>query len=166
MTTATMTPPPGAQGRDGLTIVEIVLALGVLSIFLTGIFAAMLHAQRADVLTRERAAASEACFRELDRVMGNPSFALIADVTDSFEVRYDTGRSAAGEPLSVPLEPADPYPAELASRPNPAHAGTVVTVQDPDGDGSADVLEVRVTVAWRAVDGSNQRIDAVARRLQ
>lgn len=158
---------PTQPRRDaGLTIVEIVLALGVLSIFLTGVFAAMLHAQRADVLTRERAAASEACFRELDRVLSNPSYATVVNIVDTFDVRYDTGRSAAGEPVSASLGPADPYPADLQPRPSATHAGTVVTVQDPDGDGSNDVLEVRASVAWRAADGSNQRVDAVARRVQ
>jgi type II secretory pathway pseudopilin PulG len=153
-----------ASRREALTLVEILFALAVLSILLLGVFATLATAQKASIMARERAAASESCFRQLDLVLANPTFDAVADTSGVFEVEYDTGRG--GVHLAAA---ADPYPTELESvRPPASHdkPGTVVTVRDPDGDGSAGVLEVRVTVAWRSVDNTNQRLDAVARRLR
>lgn len=154
--------------RDGLTLVEIVMAVAVLSIFLVGMFATLANAQLADVLTRERAAASEAAFTMLDTVMTS-DFDLMANRSLAFDVEFDTGRSGAQPRLA----PARTFPTDVwtsMGQTPPATIttpGVVVTRTGVDGDpGNADLMEVRVMVAWRASDGTDQRIDVTTRRVR
>lgn len=154
------------SGRDGLTLIEVVVAAGVLSVILLGTFSAVSAAQRSDVLTRERAAASEACFAMLDAVLTGPVPAAGEALAITFPASYDTGRG------SVDLRPADPFPSEpwtFIGESPPAtvtQAGIAVARVGVDGAANEDLMEVRVLVAWRAADGTNQRVEAVSRRLR
>ena len=150
-----------ASSRSGLTLVEIMFALGVMIILITGLFASMGHSQKTDVLTRERAAASEACFAAMDAFLANP--AVTGSGTATFEVSYDSGRSSAGLPVVIRLKPAFTYP---VTRPvGSTGAGTITTISNPEANGNVALLEIRVTVAWRAADNTDARIDAVARKV-
>jgi type II secretory pathway pseudopilin PulG len=141
--------------------VEIVFALAVMIMLLTGLFASMLHSQKTDVLTRERAAASEACFAAMDAFLANP--AAIGNGTATFDVSYDSGRSSAGLPVVYTLRPALTYP--VARPVGSTGAGTVTIINNPDANGNTGLVEVRVTVAWRAADNTDARVDAVARKV-
>lgn len=159
------------SAREGLTLVEIIMAVGVLSIFLVGMFATMASAQRADVLTRERAAASEAAYTMLDTIMTS-DFDAVSDRTLAFNVEFDTGR-AGGQPFLTPAQsfPTDIWTAMGQTAPTSfATAGVAVTragVEDFASDTeNPDLMEIRVMVAWRAADGSDQRIDVTSRRTR
>lgn len=156
------------RGRDGLTLVEIVIAVAILSVFLVGMFATMASAQRADVLTRERTAASEAAFTMLDTIMTS-DFDLMSNRTLTFNVEFDTGR-AGTQPFLAPAAsfPTDVWTSWGQTAPTTfPTAGVVVTRTGVDGDaGNTDLMEVRVMVAWRAFDGTDQRLDVTSRRVR
>lgn len=170
MTTTTST-RRAPRGRDGLTLVEIVMAVALLSIFLLGMFTTLANAQRADMLTRERAAASEAAFTMLDTVLTS-DFDLMSNRTLAFNVEFDTGQSGT-QPF---LTRAKTYPTDIwtelgqTAPTSITTAGVAVTqtaVEDFTGDtGNSDLMEIRIMVAWRACDGSDQRIDVTTRRVR
>lgn len=165
-----MAPQQQLSPRGGLTLVEIVMACAVLSIVLLGMFGAMNSSQRADVLTRERAAAAEACHAMLDSMLTGavPGAGSVLEV--QFPVSYDTGNG------SVPLDPAVNYPSDPwtfsgTAQPTMTVAGiamakTGVNIGDTVNEANDDLCEVRVLVAWRSADGTDQRIEAVSRRVR
>jgi prepilin-type N-terminal cleavage/methylation domain-containing protein len=148
-------------GTRGLTLIEVVVATGVLSIVLTSMFGTLGGFQRAETMTRERQAAAQAAFRQLDLV-GASSFSSLSGWNGAaFDVRYnDTLLPAASVPINTGGD-AD-------------RCGRVVVVdvdldgdgaaEDYDGDSTADLVEIRVQCAWRSVDGSDASFEAVTRR--
>lgn len=152
---------PRPQGQ-GLTLIEVVIATGILSIFVLGMFSALTSAQRADVLTREHAAASEACFSMLDAVLGG----AVPDSSGAVEVPFAVDvKTTAG---ARPLVPASPYPDDPwtflgRTAPTTVSQPGIAVARIVEGE---DLMEVRVTVAWRAADNTNQRLEVVSRRLR
>lgn len=153
---------PGASSRAGLTLVEIMFALALMVILIAGLFGSMGYSQKTDILTRERAAASEACFAAMDAFLASP--AVTSAGTATFEVSYDSGRSVSGLPVVYRLQPAFTYP--VARPVGSTGAGTVTIIENPEANGNVALLEIRVTVAWRAADNTDARVDAVARKVQ
>ena len=145
----------------GLTLIEVVVATGVLSIVITSMFGTLGGFQRTETMTRERQAASQAAFRQLDLVGASAFSSLGGWNGAAFDVPYnDTLLPAAFVPINTGLD-AD-------------RVGRVVVVdvdldgdgnaEDYDGDAIADLVEIRVTCAWRSVDGSDASFEAVTRR--
>jgi type II secretory pathway pseudopilin PulG len=161
--------------RDGLTLVETVIATGVLAVLLLGTYSTLGVSQKTTVLTRERNAATEVAFRQLDDLM-SLNFDEVAVISHrEFTAQYDTGQvDGAGVAQSAPLRVASPYPFTRPTGANAAFPGQITVVQDPPidrtnpgaGTCGPDVLELRVTVAWRCADGTNTRVDAVTRRVR
>jgi hypothetical protein len=151
---------PRATSR-GLTLVEVVVATGVLSVVITSMFSVLGSFQRTEVMTRERQAASQAAFRHLDLV-GASSFGSLSSWNGAaFDVPYNET-----------LLPGPSVPINTGA--DADRVGRVVIVDvDLDGDGSAedydgdsvsDLVEIRVTCAWRSVDGQDASFEAVTRR--
>lgn len=165
-----MAPQQQLSSRGGLTLVEIVMAAGVLSVVLLGMFGAMNTSQKSDVLTRERAAAAEACHAMLDSMLTGPVPGVGSPLEVQFAVSYDTGNG------SVSLEPAATYPSDPwtftgGTQPTMTMAGIAVAkvgvnIGDTANEVNDDLMEVRVLVAWRAADGTDQRVEAVSRRVR
>ncbi|MBX3470683.1 MAG: prepilin-type N-terminal cleavage/methylation domain-containing protein [Planctomycetes bacterium] len=162
------------RGREGLTLVEVVIAVGILSLILLGTFGAMATAQRTDLLTRERMAAAEACYNALDTILTGEVPAAGASVSFQFPVAFKSGRDTL-----TPLRPAFAYPTDLwtwasVAPPAPitlagvavAKVGVNATNPDANDAGNVDLMEARVMVAWRAADGTDQRFEARARRVR
>jgi len=157
------------RSRGGLTLVEVVMAAGVLSVVLLGMFSAMNASQQSDVLTRERAAASEACHAMLDSMLTGSVPGAGTALEVQFPVNYATGNG------NVALEPAAAYPSDPwtfigQTQPTMTVAGVAVAkvgvnVGTTD-EANDDLMEVRVLVAWRAADGTDQRVEAVSRRVR
>ncbi|MCO5168086.1 MAG: hypothetical protein M9894_17215 [Planctomycetes bacterium] len=122
------------------------------------------YAAQAEALAREHQAASETAGRQLDLLLARPDFEGLLGPPLAFHVHHPT-RSGTLPPAAsefFPLAANDPAtPADESDM-----AGRVVTRRDPDGDGSTGLIEVRVTVAWRALDRSDQRVDLVTRRAR
>ncbi len=161
--------------RDGLTLVETIVATSLLAVLLLGTYSTLGVSQKTAVLTRERNAATEVAFRQLDDMMSLNFDEVAALGHREFTAEYDTGQAdGAGVAMSVPLRVARPYPFTRPTGANAAFPGQVTITQDPPIDGTnpglgtcgPDVLELRVTVAWRCADGSNARVDAVTRRVR
>ena len=152
--------PLGALSR-GLTLIELVVATGVLSIVITSMFSTLAGFQRTETITRERQAAAQAAFRQLDLV-GASRFSGLSNWNGAaFDVPYnDMLLPVASVPINTGV--------------NANRVGRIVVVEvdldgdgsaeDYDGDGDADLLEIRVTCAWRSVDGSDASFEAVTRR--
>lgn len=146
----------------GLTVVEVTVALAVLTMLLVGVFGAMSVAMRADIAAREHRAASDAAFAQLERRLAEPDFEAVAtEGADGFHVTLDV----AGQGSRPKLAPAartffDPGPDEATM------AGHVRVVRNPDRETppSDGLIEIRVTVAWRSHDGSDRRVDVASRR--
>lgn len=158
------------RGRDGLTLVEIVVAIAVLSVLVLGMFQTLNSAQRYDMLAREHQAASEAAFRELDFLMAYPTFDSIADITSAFHVAY---KSSGGE-VNMSPAPSSYFPlntdnASTTSIDESLMAGHITTVRNPSIGSTAlgdDIIQVNITVAWRGADGGSQRVDLVTMRAR
>lgn len=155
----------GARGRRGrrtaFSLVEVTVALGVLSILFAGLIGAILTSASHATAVREHQAASQAALARLDQEMT----AEYSAFTGSFPVFVTTGRTnAAGTALRAQLTPAPSafFPQDAA---NPTNAGHVTRTLNPDGNTGTDLMEVRVTVAWRSAAGGNARVDVVSRRI-
>jgi hypothetical protein len=59
--------------------------------------------------------------------------------------------SAAFEPLNVAA---------------PERAGHVFVTEDPDGNGTTGLLQLRAVVAWKDVRGSDERLELATRRAR
>lgn len=152
--------------REGLTIIEVAVALALLAGVLVGVFAGISVALRADAAAREHRAASDAAFTQLELRLADDFDAVVGAPATGFHVRLEAGHR------EVVLTPAsrtffDP------GEDDPTMAGHVRVVTDPDaahrGDEASpsnNLLEVRVTVAWRSHDGTDQRVDVVSRRAR
>lgn len=165
--------------RGGLTLLEVVFACVVLSVVLLGVFSAMGSAQRADVLTRERQAASEKASEMLDTLLSGEVPAAGAFQAIAFDVPFNTGRAG----LAPNLTPAEPFPMDAwtwAGAPAPSsvtQAGIAVARVgvDPTNDAGTDannanLMEVRVVVAWRSAawrpGQPDQQLELVGRRIR
>lgn len=160
---------PSRDRRDGLTLIECVVAVGVLATMLAGLFAAMAHAMRADVLAREYAAASRAAFAQLDLLMTQSFSGVVASSERGFHVPFSTGSSGSNTEVNLPPASAgqlSPHPdvAATTTQDESQMAGRFTVVQDPDGNGSDELAEIRVTIRWRGADGRDQQVEAVGRR--
>jgi type II secretory pathway pseudopilin PulG len=159
--------------RGGLTLLEVVFAVGVLSIILLGVFSAMNTAQRADALTRERRSASEVAFAMMDTLLSGEAPPVVSGVV-----------TPEWTPFAVPhngstLKPADPYPMEpfggVAGAPEPPTVGGIpvagLALTSVPDVANMNLIEVRVVVAWRPSDWTrvgdpDQRIELVSRRIR
>lgn len=155
-----MTPsvqPGPRSARAGLTLLEIVLATGVLSVVLLGMFSAMAHGSRMNGLRREREAATRRALEYIElRVMSantDTAFDALTTLTESFDVQLTTGD---GNTFSLP-------PAQLDALPNNL-AGQLVVTGDLNGngsdtddegyyDGKPNMLLATATVRWRSAYG-------------
>lgn len=154
-----------SQRQRGMTLVEVATSVALLGLLLTGIFATLATAQRAETFTRERQAASSAAFNYLDLVAAHPDFTGTKITWDgqAFHVPYG---AATLPPASSPINAGA----------DKEKAGRIQVVEldldgdgeadDYDADGAADLIEVRVTVRWKSSDGSDQRIEALVRRTR
>lgn len=141
--------------RRGFTLVEIVVAMALMAVLLLGLSVTLVHSQQSEVWSREHQAVSEAAFTQLDLVRSTP-FATIstnggADVAAyAFNVRYQGST----------LRPADAAFEALNAAPNAAMPGHVRVIDrgDYDGDGTQDLYEIQVVVAWRSAKLGNQRV--------
>lgn len=138
--------------RRGFTLLEVVLALGVLSVLLIGLFSCLASSMRVDGLTREHQAASEAAAGQLDVYLTDPALTF-----QDAEAYFDVPSKVGGAVLAPPA----PLPPGWTQ----ARAGRVELRLNPDGLGS-DLLRVSVSVAWRAADGTAQRVDLVSLRTR
>jgi prepilin-type N-terminal cleavage/methylation domain-containing protein len=155
----------------GLSLVEVVVAVGVLSIILLGLMASFASAQRADLLTREHQAASEAAFKQMDTLLMNPNFDAVP-TKGHFHVQF---KSTGG---AVNLKPAETPPAGYevpvdGSGDATLETGHYTALQMTATNGfsgdqllGADCMQLSVTVAWRGADGSDQRVDLVTMRVR
>lgn len=142
-----------------MTILEVAVALALLAGGLVGIFSGLSVAMRADAAARERRAASDAAFTELELRLADDFDAVAEAPAVAFHVPLQAGHAETN------LRPAsgaffDP------GEDDPGCAGHVRVVTNPDGhkEPSNNLLEVRITVAWRSHDGTDQRVDVVSRR--
>lgn len=147
-----------------MTLMEVMVAVGVFAGLALAVFSALHFAARAEVLAREHLAASETASTELDLLLARPDFEAIAGLSRTFAVAQPAG----GGTLPAASDAFFPRATDDASTPEDESdmAGHLSTTRDPDADGSAGLLEVRVTVAWRSADGSDQRLDLVTRRAR
>lgn len=152
--------PPPPSGRAGLTLVEIVMAVGLFSLLVLGLFSSMTTAMKVEAMTREHQAASEAATRQLDLFMTDPALAF-ADTTTYFDVQFKTDKDQTGTPTVSLLRPSNPLPTGwTGTRP-----GRVLVDLDPDGMGD-NMVRITVTVAWRSADGNNMQVSMVSLRTR
>lgn len=157
--------PSRPTRRAALTLVEVAVSLGVFSILVLGLMAAMSAGLGHAHVTREHQAASEAAQTELDLAMAQP-YDAISNIQKPFPVRYALGTvDVNGIPITALVKPARStfYPVDASA---PTFAGHVTSVRDPDANGSVDLLELRVVVAFRGADDTDYRVDLVARRTR
>lgn len=145
--------------RAGFTIIEVAVALALLAAVLVGVFSVLSVSLRADTAAREHRAASDAAFTQLELRLADDFDAVVRAPAQGFPVRVQAGH---GETHLTPAPTTFFDPEED----DPACAGHVRVVSDPDGSGSSNLLEVRVTVAWRSHDGTDRRVDVVSRRAR
>lgn len=167
-------------GERDLTLVEISVALVVLTVFVAGVFGTLNTAQRAEGFARAHQAASEAATLTLDELAALPLEALLQnglqDVPEyAFAVPYREGTFL--QPADAAFVPLNPAPGEAM----PGHvqvlelddAGVPALLSgaaplDYDGDGLPDYVEIRVFVAWKdlSAGGAPARVDLVTRRVR
>jgi len=180
------------EGRRGLSLVEIVFAVALLTIFFTGMFGTLTMTQRAEVSTREHQMASLAAHRKLDELLSISDFSRLPSSSvgaediegEAFDVTYvsgvdldgDLAYTGTGERAPVFLPPAEASFWPLNPGGASGRAGHVQVwrhenydfdgdgVDDLDGgdydlDGSVDLAEIRVIVAWRSADGTNRKLE-------
>ncbi len=140
---------------SGLTLVEVTVSTGVLSVILAGLFASLATTRKVDVLTREHQAASEVAAQHLDLVLTDPTLPFETKITH-FDVPFRTGGVALTH-----LPPQATLPAGWDQR----RAGRVETLLDPAGRGD-DLLQVTVSVAWTGADRMPRRLDLVSLRTR
>lgn len=152
----TSTGSRGLDGRAGLTLVEIAMALGVLSVLLAGLFAAMATSLRAEALTRERQAASEEASRQLDDFLAVPNYAFSNSVA-TFDVFKKTG---AGD---VALTP---WPGENLNSDRPTGEQARVGRIDSTISADAKLATVTVRVVWHGLDDRRQELSLVSAQVR
>lgn len=134
-----MKPPvPHAGQSGGFTLIEILLALGILLIGLTGVLGLLTFGaamSRAAALRRDAAAATEAVFADLEERM--------------FPLVVEDGLERVGEPIDV------------GDRPVPGHPGLTYRARaEPDLQLAAEVgypLEYKVEVEMTWTSGGRRR---------
>lgn len=139
-------PPRMRDGRQAFTLLEIVVVIGVATIFLLGVFSTFHVADQARHMAAEQDLAREACRAKLEELsdLGAVSFGSLPGLHETFfdvpEVPSPTGErlvsSVAGELpgkiiISSQANPPGPHPG--ASDPTPA---------------SPTLLKVTVQVRW------------------
>lgn len=153
----TVAPPPPSR-RAGLSLVEIVMATGVFSLLVTGIFGAMGASMKVEAMTREHQAASEAATRQLDLFMTDPALAF-ANSTTYFDVQLKTDKvEAATRNL---LRPSVPLPTGWTG----TQPGRVLVELNPNGLGD-NLVRITTTVSWRSADGNNMQVSMISMRAR
>lgn len=156
---------PRRRGEAGLSLVEVIVAVGVLSTLLLGVFSAMSHAVKTDTTAREMDAVSRAIFSEIELLIARPDFDLVTGPS-GFAVQYPSGRTdASGAPIIATLRPADanrhPDIASTTGINESLLPGRVEVVSI-----NANLKEIRVVVRWRAANDQDQTMSSVARRVR
>ncbi len=125
--------------RAGLTLVEIVIALAVLAIALTGVMAAITASMTASSLNRQTNMARDAAMKKLDEVRSRDYTTLL--------VSYDV-------PGTAPT-PAT-YASLLTSFTVPGlDTGTGYVWLDPAGSDNA-IMNVHVVILWSSEKGQRE----------
>lgn len=147
-----------AGPRAGLTLVETVMAVALLSLVLLGLFSSIASGGRVDMLKREHQAASEECGRQLDQYMTDPALNF-ADQTFYFPIQVKTGAATTAR-----LPKADDAWTE---------AGRVQIDADPDPDGAgplaslgANMIRITVSALYLAGDGRPARVEIISMRTR
>lgn len=171
--------------RRDFSLVEVVIATGMLAVFLLGLTSALQLGQQSATLAREQQAALEAANRQLDLITSAGDVDQILRVAGTggggakdvgeyaFAVPYGEGALSPASAAYLPLNPDAAGTAGDESQ-LPGHVRVIEDVdgdgviggdEDLDGDGSVDYLEVRVVVAWRsaALGGADQSLELVSR---
>ncbi|RMG12934.1 MAG: hypothetical protein D6731_12960 [Planctomycetota bacterium] len=151
------------MNRDrSVTLLETSLSLLLLLVVLGAVFSALNVAYHTERSGREREAAARAAARVLWELRAAPARSLVRGVNlpaYAFPVPVNT---AAGPTFLVPASPSFEPPNPAA----PERAGHVSVIEDPDGDGSVDLLELRAVVAWKCARGEDERLVLITRRTE
>lgn len=155
---------PARGLRQGLTLLEIALALGVLAILFTGVFSALSTGTLAAIDAREAQAATEEALRVMDLYTSQTVDALLANPEGYFPVLCKTGSRPDGTPKTASLQ-AGPSAMFGYTTPDPVTPRRplyvrVVATPPPLG---ANLVEVQVMVCWTSTDRTNRRVDLVSR---
>lgn len=162
-----MTDTTTSRRDAGLTLIEVAIALAILSVILLGLFGAMAQAIKTDAMAREMEAASRELFSQIDLVTSDPDFDAMAGLERGFEVEYGSGAAQADGTLAIArLSP----PGQTANR-HPDIGATGVDESTLPGRLtatliSADLLEVTAVVRWRGSNGVDQVMASVGRRAR
>ena len=152
--------PPTSQA--GYALIEVTFALSVFTIVMLGVAATTSLALRNEVIVREHQAASDAASAKLDEIATTPTNLLEA-------MWADTGFFVSTNDINLP--PAEQLFEKFADDPftleNEAMmAGHVQILVDPDNDGSTDLIEIRVLVAYRSIECVDRLVELVHRKVK
>lgn len=167
-------------GERDLTLVEISVALVVLTVFVAGVFGTLNTAQRAEGFARAHQAASEAATLTLDELAALPLEALLQnglqDVPEHCLRRPLPGgdlpaarrRGVRSAQPGAGRGDAGPRSGAGARRRGRSCIALGRGPLDYDGDGLPDYVEIRVFVAWKdlSAGGAPARVDLVTRRVR
>lgn len=148
-----------------MTLVEISVALALLAVLVTGVFATLATAQRAEVATRENQAVAAAVFQQIDVVNSHPSFEGTITTWDGATFHVPYGEHTL-EPASLPLNAGPDREKTGRIAVLPVDVDGDGAPDDYDGDGVPDLIEIRVFAAWRSADGSDRHYEALLRRTR
>ncbi len=137
-----------------MTLIEVIIALGLLVVILLALAGALNSAQTAVSLTTERQAVSHEAFRRLDLVLATPYDDVVALWDDA---TFDVTHSEVGAAF---------LPSVALAATGATKAGRVQITVDPGGDGSTDLMEARVTVDWRDMLGDDRTLEAIGRKTR
>jgi type II secretory pathway pseudopilin PulG len=135
-----------------MTLIEVVIALGLLVVMLLGVAATLRSSQVSVALTTEHQAASREAFSQLDLVLATP-FSSVLTLWDDATFDVTSPSTGAALPPAVSLGAV-------------REVGRIDVSVDPDSDGSSDLLEVRVTINWRDMLGNDRSLEAIGRKAE
>lgn len=124
----------------GMTLVEIVVALGVFAIALTGLMSALSMSTSLDTVSRERTHALNTAMTEMETALAEPFDDL---VTNQHNRAFDVNMELSNGTIVMP--------------PGSGLANSGVVTVTAFG-GNADVLLVEVRVRWRSAINQDQEI--------
>jgi len=176
--------PQGTRvgARRGLTLLELVCSIAVLTLGISGLARVTLGLQRAGSLSRETELATQAARATLERIQAESFAQAFRDFNATGADDPGGANTAPGASFAVPglrALPDDPdglpgeilfptpagQPGVLSETIDDAHLGMP---QDLDGNGAVDtlnhaidyqILPVRVRVRWQSRDGSSGAIE-------
>ena len=145
-----------------LSLLETTLSLVLLLVVLGAVFTSVNVASRSERNGRERQAAKAAANAALQELRVLPFEETPRGVNLESHAFAVSANSGAG-PFALPPASAAFEPLNTAAE---DRAGHVSVLEDPEGDGTAELLELRVVVAWRSTGGADERLELVTRRVK